>query len=191
VLDVFGTNLTATGTLSRAGAAVGDGQTGRQLFATLGSAPGFRPGDFVTVQIEEPPLENVARLPASALNAANEVLVIAEEDRLEVVPVDLLRRQGDDVLIRARGLQGREVVAERTPLLGAGIKVRPLRDAGQATPEEPEMVELTEERRARLTAFVQSNTRMPEEARQRILQQLSQGTVPAQVVERIESRMGG
>ena len=191
VLDVFGTNLTATGTLSRAGAAVGDGQTGRLLFATLDSAPGFRPGDFVTVRIAEPPLENVARLPASALNAANEVLVIAEEDRLEVSSVNLLRRQGDDVLVRARGLQGREVVAERTPLLGAGIKVRPLRDAGQAAPEEPEMVELTEERRARLTAFVQSNTRMPEEARQRLLQQLSQGSVPAQVVERIESRMGG
>jgi hypothetical protein len=136
-------------------------------------------------------LENVARLPASSLNAANEVLVIAGEDRLEVVSVNLLRRQGDDVLVRARGLEGREVVAERTPLLGAGIKVRPLREAGQAAPEEPEMVELTEERRARLTAFVQSNTRMPEEARQRILQQLSQGAVPAQVVERIESRMGG
>ncbi|MGJ8603119.1 MAG: efflux RND transporter periplasmic adaptor subunit [Marivita sp.] len=191
VLDVFGTNLTATGTLSRAGAAVGDGQTGRLLFATLNSAPGFRPGDFVTVKIEEPPLEQVARLPASALNAANEVLVLADEDRLETIAVTLLRRQGDDVLVRARGLQGREVVAERTPLLGEGIKVRPLRDAGQAAPEEPEMVELTEERRARLTAFVEANTRMPEEARQRILQQLSQGTVPAQVVERIESRMGG
>ena len=191
VLDVFGTNLTATGTISRAGAAVGDGQTGRLLFATLDSAPGFRPGDFVTVQIAEPPLDNVARLPASALNAANEVLVIAEEDRLDVVQVTLLRRQGDDVLVRARDLQGREVVAERTPLLGAGIKVRPLRDAGQAVPEAPEMVELTEERRARLVAFVQSNTRMPEEARQRVLQQLSEGSVPAQVVERIESRMGG
>ncbi len=191
VLDVFGTNLTAKGTLNRAGAAVGDGQTGRLLFATLDSAPGFRPGDFVTVQIDEPPLDQVARLPASALNAANEVLVLADEDRLEVIPVNLLRRQGDDVLVRARGLQGRDVVAERTPLLGAGIKVRPLRDAGQAVPEEPDMVELTEERRARLTAFVQANTRMPEEARQRILQQLSQSTVPAQVVERIESRMGG
>lgn len=191
VLDVFGTNLTAQGTLSRAGAAVGDGQTGRQLFATLGSAPGFRPGDFVTVEIDEPPLEQVARLPATSLNAANEVLVLGEEDRLEVVGVNLLRRQGDDVLVRADGLQGREVVAERTPLLGAGIKVRPLRPSGAAIPEEPEMVELTEERRARLTAFIESNTRMPEEARQRILNQLSQGTVPAQVVERIESRMGG
>ncbi|MFA8384868.1 MAG: efflux RND transporter periplasmic adaptor subunit [Pelagibaca sp.] len=191
VLDVFGTNLIATGRLSRAGAAVGDGQTGRLLFATLDSAPGFRPGDFVTVQIEEPPLEYVARLPASALNAANEVLVLAEEDRLEVIAVDLLRRQGDDVLVRARGLQGRDVVAERTPLLGAGIKVRALRDTGQAVPEPPEMVDLTDERRARLTAFVQGNTRMPEEARERLLQQLSQGPVPAQVVERIESRMGG
>lgn len=191
VLDVFGTNLTATGTLSRSGAAVGDGQTGRLLFANLTSAPGFRPGDFVTVQIDEPPLDRVARLPASVLDAANEVLVLAEDDRLEVVPVNLLRRQGDDVLVRAPVLQGRDVVAERTPLLGAGIKVRPLRQAGQAAPEEPEMVELTEERRARLTAFVQANTRMPEEARQRILNQLSQGTVPVQVVDRIESRMGG
>ncbi len=191
VLDVFGTNLTATGTLSRTGAAVGDGQTGRLLFANLTSAPGFRPGDFVTVQIDEPPLDRVARLPASALDAANEVLVLAEDDRLEVVSVNLLRRQGDDVLVRAPVLQGRDVVAERTPLLGAGIKVRPLRQAGQAAQEEPEMVELTEERRARLTAFVQANTRMPEEARQRILNQLSQGTVPVQVVDRIESRMGG
>lgn len=192
VLDVFGTNLTATGTLSRAGAAVGDGQTGRLLFATLDDAPGFRPGDFVTVRITEPPLDRVARLPASALNAANEVLVISDEERLEVMPVTLVRRQGDDVLIRARGLDGREVVAERTPLLGAGIKVRPLRnDAQAAAPEPADMVELTEERRARLTAFVMANTRMPEEARERLLNQLSQTAVPTQVVERIESRMGG
>jgi hypothetical protein len=53
------------------------------------------------------------------------------------------------------------------------------------------MVELTEERRARLTAFVQANAGLPEAARQRILDQLSQGTVPARVVQRIESRMGG
>jgi multidrug efflux pump subunit AcrA (membrane-fusion protein) len=192
VLDVFGTNLTAEGQLSRAGAAVGDGQTGRLLFATLDSAPGFRPGDFVTVRIEEPPLDQVARLPASALNAANEVLVLADDDRLEEVPVTLVRRQGDDVLVRARGLESREVVAERTPLLGAGIKVRPLRtDTQSIEPEQPEMLELSEERRARLTAFVQANTRMPEEARQRVLNQLSQAKVPARVVERIESRIGG
>lgn len=192
VLDVFGTNLTAHGRLSRAGAAVGDGQTGRLLFATLDAAPGFRPGDFVTVKIAEPPLEQVVRLPASALNAANEVLVLAEEDRLEVVAVNLIRRQGDDVLVRARDLQDREVVAERTPLLGAGIKVRPLRDdTVLSAPEQPELLELTDERRSKLMAFVEANTRMPEEARQRVLNQLSQTRVPARVVERIESRIGG
>src|SRR6056297_139741 len=191
VLDVFGTNLNAQGTLIRAGAAVGEGQTGRLLFATLDSAAGFRPGDFVTVQIDEPALDRVARLPATALNAAGEVLVLAEEDRLDVVSVDLLRRQGDDVLVRAENLRGREVVAERTPLLGAGIKVRPLRQNGTAETESPDMVELTEERRARLTAFVQANTGMPEAARQRLLDQLSQGSVPARVVQRIDTRLGG
>ncbi|HKK96978.1 MAG TPA: HlyD family efflux transporter periplasmic adaptor subunit [Marivita sp.] len=192
-LDVFGTNLTAQGQLSRAGAAVGDGQTGRLLFATLGDAPGFRPGDFVTVNIEEPPLQGVARLPASALNAANEVLVLDEEERLGVIPVTLVRRQGDDVLVRAEALQGRDVVAERTPLLGSGIKVRPLREEtdAAATTNETEMLELTEEHRARLTALVTANARMPDEAKQRVLDQLSQSRVPAQVVARIESRMGG
>jgi len=189
-LDVFGTDLTATGTLSRDGAAVGEGQTGRLLFASLDAANGLKPGDFVTIRISEPPLDRVVRLPASAVDAGGRVLVLGEEDRLEVIEVELLRRQGDDVLVRARGLQGRDVVAERTPLLGAGIKVRPLRPGG-AEPEPPEMLELTEERRARLVAFVEGNNRMPSEAKTRILGQLEQPQVPAQVVTRLESRMGG
>lgn len=189
-LDIFGTNLTATGVISREGAAVGEGQTGRQLFATLQAPRGFKPGDFVTVGIEEAPLNYVARLPATALNAAEEILVVDAEERLETVQVQLLRRQGNDVLIRARDLEGREVVTERTPLLGAGIRVKPLRSA-DAAPELPAMVALTEERRARLVAYVEANTRMPEAAKTRILTQLSREEVPAEMVERLESRMGG
>ena len=76
-------------------------------------------------------------------------------------------------------------------LLGAGIKVKPLgSEAMTAEPEAPAMVELTEERRARLVAYVEANTRMPKEAKARILSQLSKQQVPAQMVERIESRMG-
>ena len=96
---------------------------------------------------------------------------------------------GDDDLIRARGLQGREVVAERTPLLGEGIKVKPLR-AGVA-PEPEAMLELSDERRAKLVAFIEANTVMPEAAKTRILTQLAQKEVPAEMVARIESRMGG
>ena len=53
------------------------------------------------------------------------------------------------------------------------------------------MVELTDERRAKLIAFVEGNQRMPSEAKERVLAQLSELQVPAQVIERIESRMGG
>ncbi|BBU58328.1 MexX family efflux pump subunit [Mameliella alba] len=188
-LDVFGTNITAAGRITRDSAAVGEGQTGRRLFAVLDSPRGFKPGDFVTVRIEEPPLERVASLPATAVNAAGEVLVVGAEDRLETVVVEVMRRQGDDVLIRGRGLQGREVVTERTPLLGEGIKVKPLRTG--AVPEPEAMLELSEDRRARLVAFIEANTQMPEAARTRILAQLAQKEVPAEIVERIESRMGG
>lgn len=190
-LDVFGTDLSAKAVLSRDSAAVGEGQTGRLIFARLVEARGFKPGDFVSVQVSEPPLEFVARLPSSALDAANKVLVLGDEDRLEEVEVNLLRRQGDDVIVRARGLRDREIVAERTPLLGAGIKVRPLRGPDARVPEEPEMLELTEERRAKLVAFVEGNSFIPDEAKQRILTQLSKDKVPAQMVQRIESRMGG
>ena len=193
-IDILGVNLEATGVISRESAAVGEGQTGRLLFARLDRAPGFRPGDFVSVRIEEPPLERVVRLPAAAVDAAGTVLVLGEDDRLEVAPVEVLRREGDDVILRAAGLAGREVVAERTPLLGAGIRIRPVRrDAGGAEVEapEPEMLALDPDRRARLVAFVEANQFMPAEAKARVLAQLQEEKVPAGVVERIESRMGG
>ncbi|MEN9061481.1 efflux RND transporter periplasmic adaptor subunit [Ponticoccus litoralis] len=189
-LDVFGTNLAATGHVSRDGAAVGEGQTGRLLFATLDAPRGFKPGDFVTVAIEEPEVRDVIRLPATALNAASQVLVLGEGARLEAMTVDLVRRQGDAVLVRSAALEGRQVVAERTPLLGAGIRVEPVGEAA-AVAEAPAMIALSDERRARLVAFVEANSRMPEEARSRLLAQLAQPEVPAETVARIEQRMGG
>ncbi|WP_108485186.1 efflux RND transporter periplasmic adaptor subunit [Oceaniglobus ichthyenteri] len=193
-LLVNGFTLTTTGKITREGAAVGVGQTGRLLYADLASATGFRPGDFATVDINEPALERVARLPAAAVDSAGTILLLGQDERLEVASVMVERRQGDDVLVRAQGLQGRDVVAERSPLLGAGIKVRPLRPetvTENAAPAPPAMVELTEERRARLIAFVEGNGRMPAEAKERVLAQLREPSVPAQTIERIEQRMGG
>lgn len=192
-LDVNGYTLETGGTVSRESAAVGEGQTGRLLFARLDSATGFRPGDFASVSVEEPPLERVARLPATAVDAAETVLVIGPEERLEVAAVEMLRRQGDDVIVRAPGLAGAEVVSERSPLLGAGIKVRPLRpgDAEAPSGDDESMVELSEERRAQLVALVEANEGMPDEAKQRVLAQLQEPQVPAQMVERIEARAGG
>ncbi|MEM9031696.1 MAG: efflux transporter periplasmic adaptor subunit [Pseudomonadota bacterium] len=192
-LEVGELGLLAEGRLTRESPAVGDGQTGRLLFAELAAPGGFRQGDFVTVRIDEPALERVAVLPASALDIGATVLALGADDRLEALETRLLRRQGDAVIVEASGLEGREVVSERSPFLGVGIKVRPLRDGG--APSEPSgndgLVELDDERRARLVAFVEANQRMPADAKERVLAQLRQDRVPLRVVARIEERMGG
>lgn len=189
-LDVTGADLIATGVISRDSAAAGEGQSGRLIFARLDDSPGFKPGDFVTVSVEEPPLEKVARLPSSALDAANRVLALGDDDRLEEIEVQILRRQGDDVLVTAPGLEGREIVVARTPLLGPGIRVRRLRENAAAEPEQA-MLELSDERRARLVASVEANKQMPDAVKARVLAQLAESQVPVRLVERIESRSGG
>ena len=129
-LDVMGGDLVADGAISREGAVVGDGQTGRQIFARLNAAGGLRPGDFVTVQVEEEPLEGAVELLANALDATGRVLVVDEGNRLEALAVTLLRRQGDRILVTGEGLAGRQVVTRLTPLLGPGIRVKPVRIEG-------------------------------------------------------------
>jgi len=119
--------------------------------------------------------------------------MLGAEDRLEAAPVSLLRRQGDDVLVSVPPeLAGREIVAARTPVLGDGIRVNPFRrDAdGQAEAEAPETITLDDDRRARLIGYVENNSRIPEDARARMIQQLNAAEVPAQMVARLEARMG-
>ncbi|MFQ5438219.1 MAG: efflux RND transporter periplasmic adaptor subunit [Paracoccaceae bacterium] len=191
-LDVFGEDVVARGSIARVSAEVGQGQTGRQVFATLreGSGARFRPGDFVTVEVMEPPLENVVVLPALAVGSHDSVLVLGENHRLAEVAVRVLRAQGDEVIVRSPDIVGREIVAARSPFLGAGIQVKPVR--GDTTvPEEPDLIALTPERRARLVAFVEDNENIPIDARTRILERLRQEKVPGRIVRRIESRIGG
>ena len=195
-LEVSGVDLTASGQITRDSASVGEGQTGRLLFARLEDAAGFRPGDFVTVSITEPPLSQVALLPATAVDAGGTVLTVNAENRLEVAPAPILRRQGDNVIVDASAIAGQTIITERSPLLGAGILVSPIaRDPEgrpiTAEPEAPEMLTLDAERRAKLIAMVEGANRMPAEAKARILAQLEQDEVPAETVNRIESRFGG
>lgn len=204
VLDAHGVDLTSPGVVSRESSIVGEGQTGRLLFARLETPLGFRPGDFVTVSVLEPVMNNVVILPASAWESGSgdsgDVLAINPEGRLEKVETRLLRRQGNDVILEAQGLESREVVAQRTPLLGAGIRVRTVGGEPEAAAspttganpnKSPALIELSDERRAALITFVENNKNMPDAARTRVLEQLTAPQVPAGMVERIESRMGG
>jgi len=202
-----GVEIAARGRLERVGADVGAGEAGRRIFARLDAAAGFRPGDFVSVRVEEPPLDDVARLPATAVDAAGTVLVVGDDDRLHSVAAPVLRRQGDSVLVAAAGLEGQRVVAARTPLLGPGIKVRDLTaeraargdlaaapdaSAPDASPrDDAARIALTEDRRAALLAAVEANPAMPADAKARIRAQLAEATVSARLVSRIEARAGG
>ena len=190
-LDVQGVSLTTDGTITRDSAAVGDGQTGRLVFARLDTSRGLKPGDFVTVSITEPPLDRVVSLPATAVDAADTVLAVTEDNRLEALDVRLLRRQGDAVLVRGPAIAGRDIVAQRSPLLGVGIKVNPLRPGPAADTEQPDLVELTPERREKLKAFINASSRLPDDVKTRILSQLEADKVPVAMVERIEARIGG
>ena len=62
---------------------------------------------------------------------------------------------------------------------------------GAEVQAQPKLIELTDERRARLVALVEGNSRMPSDMKAKMLQELAEAKVPAQLVSRIESRMGG
>ena len=71
------------------------GNTGRQVFASISveDASFFKPGDFLNVKIFEPKLEDVAKLPLSALGSNNTILLVNDDLRLEKIKLDVLRFQ--------------------------------------------------------------------------------------------------
>lgn len=196
-LDVLGHDIQALATLTREAGSVQTGQSGRLIFADLHEPGGLRTGDFVSVEITEAELHNVAALPVTVLDNNGNVLALTAESRLEAVPVTVLRNQRDEILIRAPALEGRELVQRVTPILGAGVLLNPIRPEANnqsAQSEEnvaDEMLALDPERRARLIRYVETSAAMPTEMRERVLQTLSEQEVPAQMVRRLESRMGG
>lgn len=189
-LDANEVALEAQAVLSRDSG--GEGQTGRLLYAKMDVSNGLKPGDFVTARVREPALSGVVKVASSAYGADGAVLVLGADDRLERLQVELMRRQGDDVLIRGSGLAGREIVLTRTPLLGEGVKVTPLRKSDTSRPlTAAKFITLSAEKRAELVAFVENNPAMPEPVKQDILRKLAQPDVPVALVSRIEARMGG
>ncbi len=194
-LELSDSSVSTGGRIVREGAAVSEGQTGRLLFASISNseAIGLKPGDFVSVSIEEPEIRGVMKLPAAAIDSSGRLLVLNDDSRLEDADVELLRRLGDEVVVRGPGLRDRLIVAERTPLLGVGIKVRPIvpdRDGIEAQ-ERPAMVALSTEERDRLIAMVEANSFMPDRAKERVIEQLNRPEIPAEMLDRLRSRAGG
>lgn len=140
VLDGSAGRLTASARLDRAAASVAEGASGRIVYARIRSGgEALRPGDFVSVEIAEPPIASAAVIPSAAVGSDGAVLVADAEGRLTASPVRVLRRQGDDVVIAVDDLlRGARIVAERAPQLGSGIRVR---DAAAPVPSEDQQAQ--------------------------------------------------
>ncbi len=135
VLDGSAGRLPSRARLDRAAASVAEGSAGRIVYARiLSDSDVLRPGDFVSVEISEPQIANAALIPAAAVGTDGSVLVADAEGRLTAMPVSVLRRQADDVIVEVpAALAGARIVAERAPQLGTGIRVR---DAAAPVPAQ-------------------------------------------------------
>lgn len=198
-LDLGDLPVTVKGVVERTAAVVRQGQSGRLIYAQLDLGPAtiLRPGDFVTVTIEELPLPGVAIIPASAATEDGRILLVDADSRVKEQKVSILRRQGDSLVVAGAPF-GAQYITERLPQLGPGVKVgtvdkavpvaaRP--DTGNGGGEE--RIAISDERRKALIAFLKQNDHMPEERKARLLDLLSQPTVPKRLIERLEARMAG
>ena len=167
---------TQQGVLTRV-ASTGDlASGGRQLFARLDADPEslLRPGDWVQVSVTEPPRDDVAWIPLSALSDDDQVFSV-DNGRLRAQTVLVMQRTNDRALIEMPGAQN--IASELTPRFADGLPVQ----VASSEPEPP--VSLDE-----LIAFVEQNTRMPSARKSEILDQLRSDPPPA-LVARLTERL--
>lgn len=130
----------ARATLDRPAATVGE-EGGRTVYARI-DAPAdtpMRPGDFVSIAIAEPPLDQVAEIPARAATEAGEIFLIGEDGRLTEHTAKILRRLPETLIVSSVPF-GSKIVAERRPQLGAGIKVQSPEEAAKRAAEEQKRI---------------------------------------------------
>lgn len=132
----LGERVIETGAVLARIAAVTGNEGGRTIYATVLSdgKTALRPGDFVSVAVEEPPLTDVAEIPARAATEDGRIYVIGEGNRLEETQVTILRRMADTLVVNDIPF-GARIVAELRPQLGPGIKVQNGEEAAIAQEE--------------------------------------------------------
>ena len=84
--------------------------------------PPLIPGLFVEAKIRGKPIQQSIELPATALRGDNTVLRLETGDRLERLPVELLRREQERVWVRGIAA-GERIVLEQSSLLSSGTAV--------------------------------------------------------------------
>jgi RND family efflux transporter MFP subunit len=85
-------------------------------------------GLFVQAEIEGPIAENVIVVPRYAMRDEDHILVIDREDRLRIREVEVLRIDGDDVLIQGALQAGERLCISPLQVVVDGMRVLPVTD---------------------------------------------------------------
>jgi membrane fusion protein, multidrug efflux system len=112
--------------LARIGAEIDPALGGIELYATLASdasARGLRAGAFVEIRIPDVIYRDVYRLPAKALATDGEIYTVVDE-RLVPVSVEVVRKLGDDMLVRGALDPAYPVVARVFAGIGPGLRAQ-------------------------------------------------------------------
>jgi RND family efflux transporter MFP subunit len=89
-------------------------------------------GLFVQAEIEGPLAEDVIVVPRYALRDERHILVVDAEDRLHSREVEVLRIDGDDVLIQGALARGERICVSPVQVVVEGMRVRPMKDDEEA-----------------------------------------------------------
>lgn len=124
IWEVEPQNLTATGTISRAGAQIDAAKGGVEVYARLNDAKAaiFRPGTFVKILVPGQTYENVIRLPETAIYDGRLIYTI-EDGRMVSHAAQIIARDGAQLLVRADVDDGAKVITTRLAQAGDGLAV--------------------------------------------------------------------
>ena len=95
-------------------------------------APPFAPGLFARAEIEGRAFDDTIELPRTAIYERDKLLTLDNENRLEVIAVEVVQAEGDFALVRGVDA-GTPVLLERPTFLIHGMKIRPLEQDLAAT----------------------------------------------------------
>ncbi|MFM1815744.1 MAG: hypothetical protein RLZ98_2439 [Pseudomonadota bacterium] len=181
------------GRLDRSSAVVSANQAGRIVYARLIDAERspLKPGDFVTIEVEEPEIDNVAVIPALAATVDGEILVIGPGNRLETVNARVLRFQGDDLIVDQVPF-GAKYIRRRMPFLAPGVLVEPqlpasLRQQAATGGKSGRFVKLTHDHRDKLRGLLESSTGLSQAQKDSIRAMLLRSEATEEVIEQLES----
>jgi len=171
--------------------------SGRKLFASinLGENKTLRPGDFVVLEIKEPSIKNITVLPSSAVTIDGKIFILEEDNRLKEIEVTILRRQGNEVIISGAPTE-KEYVMQRSPQLGNGLKIKPLRKKDKEISnavnlsKNNELVEISPEKQKKLINILDKLNRMPKSVKDRLYEEINSGKIKAKTLKRLEKNMG-